>query len=213
MHSVTADATRPNFQEMSGPELARAKAADARLQQGRSARAFSLLAPAHEIELPYVDAPVRIHRRPLLEDFLVEAAKLGELVVFSAGADGYVRAVAELIDPSGGLFGGRVLTRKHCRPVDAVMVKDLSQLGRPLERVVLIDDNVASCMLQPDNAVPIRPFFGDPDDRELSSLVPLLRTLRDQADVRSTLRDTYRLQEKLLGGVRDMKAAAASMQW
>ena len=72
----------------------------------------------------------------------------------------------------------------------------------PSRRVVLVDDNVASCMLQPDNAVPVRPFFGDADDRELGSLLLLLRRLRDHSDVRTELRASYQLQEKLLSGVR-----------
>ena len=190
--------------------MARAKAADARLHQrpGQSAT----LAPAdHELELPYVDGAVRVHRRPLLHDFLLEASKLGELVLFTAAADSYAKAVGALLDESGELFGSRVLTRSHCTPLDAVFVKDLSRLGRPLERVVLIDDNIASCMLQPDNAIPVRPFFGDRSDGELGALVPLLRTLRDQADVRSRLRDTYKLQEKLLTGVRAMRGSAAKL--
>lgn len=189
--------------------MARAKAADARMHQRPGQRA-ALAPPDHELELPYVDGAVRVHRRPLLHDFLAEASKLGDLVLYSAAADSYAQAVAALLDESGELFGSRVLTRSHCTPMDAVFVKDLSRLGRPLERVVLIDDNIGSCMLQPDNAIPIRPFFGDPSDGELGALVPLLRTLRDQSDVRSRLRHTYRLQEKLLSGVRDMRGSSAA---
>ena len=101
-----------------------------------------------EIELAYLERPVRLYKRPLLDDFLIEASKLAELVVFSAAVEGYVREVASKLDPGGRLFGGRVLTRTHCTPVDAMLAKDLSRLGRPLERLILVDDNVASCMLQ-----------------------------------------------------------------
>jgi len=158
-----------------------------------------------EIELAYLERPVRLFKRPLLDDFLQEASKLAELVIFSAAVEGYVREAVSMLDPGGHLFAGRVLTRTHCTPVDAMLAKDLSLLGRPLERLVLVDDNVASCMLQPDNCVPIRPFFGDREDRELGSLLPLLRRLRDEPDVRSHLRDTFQLQAKLLGGVRGMR--------
>ena len=198
IHSTNADVDPPSFRESSGPEAARAKAAHSDLlKRGRVTPT-----PDHEFDLPYLEFPVRVYKRPLLDDFLAEASKLCELVLFSSAVDGYVRECAGLLDPDGTRFGGRLLSRVHCTPLSAVLAKDLGRLGRPLERVVLVDDNVASCMLQPDNAVPVRPFFGDADDRELGSLLLLLRRLRDHSDVRTELRASYQLQEKLLSGVR-----------
>ena len=85
VHSTTSDPDAPGFQEMSGPEIARAKAAQANLHGGIQLAA----GPAdHEINLVYVDAPVRLYKRPLLDDFLLEASKLGQLVLFSSGATG-----------------------------------------------------------------------------------------------------------------------------
>ena len=74
-----------------------------------------------------------------------------------------------------------------------------------LERVVIIDDNLGSCMLHPDNVVPIRPFLGDEDDRELGTLLPLLRTLRGRDDVRDHLRNTFRVRETMLQGLRALR--------
>ena len=44
-------------------------------------------------------------------------------------------------------------------------VKDLGRLGRDLGRVVLVDDNAWSFLLQPANGVPAAPFLGSPHDR------------------------------------------------
>jgi len=202
VHTTNADVGAPGFREASGPEVARAKAAHAELHR----KGQLLPTPDHEFELAYLEFPVRMFKRPLLDDFLDEASKLCELVLFSSAVEGYVHECAKALDPEGTRFVGRLLSRTHCSPLSAVLVKDLGRLGRPLERIVLVDDNVASCMLQPDNAVPIRPFFGDRDDRELGQLLPLLRRLHGEPDVRELLREEYHLREKLLGGVRSWKS-------
>ncbi len=201
VHCSTEDKSCTTFQELMGPEAARAKAADA----GALSRHGALVAADAEFHLPYLCEPVRLHKRPLLQDFLVEARKLCELVLFTSATDGYVEQCAPLIEPAPGTFSA-VLTRKHCTERDALYVKDLSLLGRPLERVVLLDDNPASFMLHPDNGVPILPWFGGAEDRELTALLPLLRSLQGDADVRPRLRQAYQLQEKLVDGLRTAAA-------
>jgi TFIIF-interacting CTD phosphatase-like protein len=49
-------------------------------------------------------------------------------------------------------------------------VKDLSQLGRPLHRTVLVDDQPHNALLQPSNLVPVAPYHGDADDQCAASL-------------------------------------------
>ena len=200
-----SEAESLSFMEPSGPEAAREAAAHSRLHRRHRGRG---LGPADaEIDLPYLETPFRVHKRPLLSDFLMEASN--ELVLFTA-ADGYARCVAECIDPEGAAFQGRVLTRPHCTPMDAaggVYAKDLAALGRPLERIVLMDDNLASALMHPDNVLPIQPFLGDPDDRGLGNVMPMLRTLAQVDDVREKLRGEYRVQQTLLEGVRALRAA------
>jgi Dullard-like phosphatase family protein len=207
VHCTVEESSREalSFMEPSGAEAVRAAASHAQLMN-RPNGVRSMLPPDAEIELPYLDTPLQLRKRPLLNDFLAEACKLAELVLFTAAADGYAKRVTEQIDPNGDIFGSRLLTRAQCTKADGAFVKDLSQLGRPLERLVLVDDHLASSMLQPDNLAPIRPYLGDPDDRELGALLPLLRTLHGEADVRGRLRDEFKLQEKLLDGVRAVRA-------
>jgi RNA polymerase II subunit A small phosphatase-like protein len=56
-------------------------------------------------------------------------------------------------------------------------VKDLSLLGRPLDRVAIIDNSPAAYLFQPRNAIPIRSWFHDPHDRDLLKLLKLLEPL------------------------------------
>ena len=62
-------------------------------------------------------------------------------------------------------------------------------------------------MLQPDNAVPVRPFTGEEKDHELPHVLSVLQRLRTADDVRPPLRNMYNLQATLLAHVRELKEA------
>ena len=51
-------------------------------------------------------------------------------------------------------------------------VKDLSRLGRPLQRTIIIDNSPASYYFQPENAVPVTSWFDDQNDRLLKDIIP-----------------------------------------
>lgn len=143
MHCSSDDKGAPSFQESNGPEAARAAAAQAERLRRR---------PLHreadaEFELPYLEEPVHLFKRPLLDDFLAEVSKMCDVVLFTSAAPGYVERLVPLIEPAGSPFAA-VLARAHCTSLDALYVKDLSRLGRPLERVVLVDDNPCATRLR-----------------------------------------------------------------
>jgi len=50
-------------------------------------------------------------------------------------------------------------------------IKDLSKLGRNLEKTIIIDNVKENFMLQPDNGLNISNFLGDERDNELLNLV------------------------------------------
>jgi Dullard-like phosphatase family protein len=108
-----------------------------------------------EFELPYLVAPVRVFKRPGLDDFLLEAGRVAELVLYTSAAEGYASEIVKRLDPTGGTFAG-ILTRRHCRKLQVgSYAKDLEGLGRSLERTVLVDDSTTPFMMQPDNGLPI----------------------------------------------------------
>lgn len=201
VHS-TNDDLNMSFMEPNGAEAAR-EAAEYDMRH-RTARARLPRLPDLEVELPYLMEPVQIHKRPQLDDFLLEASKMCEVVLFTSASDLYARECVRALDPAGTVFSA-VLTRDHCTFDDGLYLKDLSKLGRPLERVVCVDDHVGSCMLQPSNAVPVRPYLGEGDDRELAHVLALLQRLRNVDDVRDSLRGMYNLQEIMLGRVRRIR--------
>ncbi|KAK3003838.1 hypothetical protein RJ639_019612 [Escallonia herrerae] len=124
-------------------------------------------------------------KRPLIDEFLVLLAKKFEVVVFTAGVEQYASLVLDRVDK--GAISHR-LYRDSCREVDGKFVKDLSGLGRDLGNVVIVDDNPNSFALQPENAIPIRPFTEDLEDRELGRLIEFFEGCDGFEDMRDAVK-------------------------
>eukprot|EP00826_Nyctotherus_ovalis_P008392 TRINITY_DN12171_c0_g2_i1.p1 TRINITY_DN12171_c0_g2~~TRINITY_DN12171_c0_g2_i1.p1 ORF type:complete len:306 (-),score=38.02 TRINITY_DN12171_c0_g2_i1:160-1077(-) len=112
-------------------------------------------------------------------------SKLYELVLYTASLSMYAIPLMEKLDPNKLI--SHHLFRNHCSLLSNTFVKDLSLLGRQLERTIIIDNTPSSYMLQPDNAVSVKTWVGDPLDKELIELIPLLETLSRCKDVRKHL--------------------------
>ena len=93
-----------------------------------------------------------------------------------------------------GLISHR-LYRDSCRQVGGKLVKDLSEMGRDLEKVVIVDDNPNSYENQPDNGVPILPFVDDVRDRELEKLTRFFKACDYYEDLRIAV-NYYRCVEE-----------------
>ena len=65
--------------------------------------------------------------------------------------------------------------------------QDLSQLGRAMSDMIILDNSPASYIFHPNNAVPVSSWFNDPHDTELTDLCPFLTDLRIVDDVRAVL--------------------------
>ncbi|KAJ6250114.1 scp1-like small phosphatase 4-related [Anaeramoeba flamelloides] len=114
---------------------------------------------------------IYVQKRPYLETFLEECAKLFEVVIFTAGIKEYADQVLDHIDPENSFISHR-LYRDSCKKFEGShYVKDLSLLGRKLEKCIIIDDQPSSYHLQPENAIPIKEFLGNinPDTKDFQS--------------------------------------------
>ncbi|GMY37463.1 probable C-terminal domain small phosphatase [Fagus crenata] len=108
-------------------------------------------------------------KRPGVDQLLASLAERFEVVVFTAGLKEYASLVLDRLDTNAVI--SHRLYRDSCKEVDGKFVKDLSDLGRDMRRVVIVDDNPNAYAFQPENAIPIRPFTDDLGDRELGRLV------------------------------------------
>lgn len=120
--------------------------------------------------------------RPRLREFLDFVAPLFEVVVFTASMSVYAEQLMNQLDPQRKL-GNLRLFREHCTELRQARVKDLSLLGRPLEKVAIIDNSHVAYLFQPRNAIPIVSWFDDRNDREFERLMPMLAELAKADDV------------------------------
>lgn len=72
-----------------------------------------------------------------------------------------------------------VLSRDATRYYNGAHVKDLNNLNRDLRQVILLDDDPEAYQLNPENAIPIKPFTDgrDREDQELKDLIPFLKAM------------------------------------
>ncbi|CAM9711868.1 unnamed protein product [Ectocarpus sp. 4 AP-2014] len=64
------------------------------------------------------------------------------------------------------------------------MVKDLGIIGRPLSKVIMVDNSLDAIRYHLENGVHISSFYGDREDTDLLSTLDALKTLASAADVR-----------------------------
>lgn len=122
--------------------------------------------------------------------FLRKASEVFELAVFTASVAKYANAVLNKLDPRG-LIKHR-LFREHCVVTSSGLVKDLSQLGRKLKDVMILDNSPVCYALQPFNAVPIKTWIDDKNDKQLEELWPVLQLLSKVSDVRTHLKQVVK---------------------
>mmetsp|Transcript_7656 Transcript_7656/g.12398 ORF Transcript_7656/g.12398 Transcript_7656/m.12398 type:complete len:275 (-) Transcript_7656:22-846(-) len=129
---------------------------------------------------------VAVGLRPFVREFILEASKLFRLVIFTSGEKAYAEPIINMLDTNGVVV--QRYYRESCRIVNGMYVKDLTILGGNLQRIAIIDNHPSSYALQPNNGIPIRTWTGNPFDRELFKLLPMLEKLSAAENVQSCLR-------------------------
>ncbi|BGP31350.1 CTD phosphatase Fcp1 [Rhodotorula toruloides] len=79
-----------------------------------------------------------IKMRPGLPDFLKRVAEMYEMHVYTMGTRAYASEVCKVIDPDGGLFGGRILSRDESGSMTRKSLQRLFPCDTNM--VVIIDD-------------------------------------------------------------------------
>ncbi|KAM9447534.1 uncharacterized protein ACWYII_013036 isoform 3-T4 [Salvelinus alpinus] len=129
---------------------------------------------------------VYVLKRPNVDEYLKRMGELFECVLFTASLSKYADPVSDLLD-KWGAFQHR-LFRESCVFHQGNYVKDLSRLGRDLNKVIIVDNSPASYIFHPDNAVPVTSWFDDMADTELLDLIPFFERLSKVEDVYDILK-------------------------
>ncbi|KAL6841383.1 hypothetical protein ACP4OV_028901 [Aristida adscensionis] len=139
---------------------------------------------------------VTVFERPGLHEFLRRTSEFADLVLFTAGLEGYAKPLVDRID-SHNRFIRRLYRPSTVTTEYKEHVKDLSCLSRDFRRIVLVDNNPYSFLLQPLNGIPCVTFTaGQPvDDQLMGVIFPLLKHLSLEKDVRPALYETFHMPE------------------
>lgn len=128
-----------------------------------------------------------VKKRPHLDTFLHTVRRWYELAVWSSSDDAYAHHVVE--NALGGSSGLRfVWGRSRCtqrldeETRDYYFAKNLKKVKRKgfdLRRVLIIDDSPEKLQQNFGNHLQLRPFEGQPADRELLDVLPFLESLKE----------------------------------
>ena len=91
--------------------------------------------------------------------------KYFEIVIFTAAEEDYADIVLNELDKNNAI--NYKLYRKHTEQINGVFIKDLSNLGRDINKVVIIDNSKDNFSLQPENGLHICSFLEDQENDEL----------------------------------------------
>ena len=103
------------------------------------------------------------------EKFIKELSKYCEICIFTASTKYYADIVIDGLKYNN-LIDYR-LYRQHTTIERGINIKDLSKLGRNLEKIIIVDNIEENYQLQPNNGINISDFEGDEKDDELEYLL------------------------------------------
>jgi len=119
---------------------------------------------------------VYVLKRPGVDEFLRSMGEIYEIAIFTASVGKYADPVLDTLDKYKVIR--HRLFREACIHYKGNYVKDLSQLGRNLKHVIILDNSPASYIFHPTNAIPVTSWFNDMEDNELYELIPFLMDLK-----------------------------------
>lgn len=114
----------------------------------------------------------KVLKRPGLEAFLREILPYFEVVVYSDQLFTYVDPIMDQMDPNRMMFR---LHRADTLYVDGKHVRDLSRLGREMDKVLMVSAKPDAWAKHPENTLKLSPWKGDAGDTMLLDLIPFLK--------------------------------------
>ena len=123
---------------------------------------------------PYEENKGTIRFRPYLDSFLKKVKEKYELIVFTSGTQDYADPLEDAIEQDRKYFDAR-LYRQHTITCGKDIVKDISRIGRSLDKIIIVENMPQNYRLQKENGILIKSFYGeDIYDNALASLGTIL---------------------------------------
>ena len=121
-----------------------------------------------------------IRFRPYLDSFLQKVKEKYEIIVFTSGTKDYADPLEDAIEQEENYFDAR-LYRQHTVAYGKDIVKDISRIGRPLDKICIVENMPQNYRLQKENGILIKSFYGDDIyDTALYSLGDILMKIANE---------------------------------
>jgi len=153
-----------------------------------------------EIEHDFRVFQYYVYTRPNLKWFLEMVSKSYRLGIWSSANDKYVDEIVKLIKPTKVnlefVWGGSKCTLRRDYNLDNYIkekrLKKLKKYGNTLERMLIVDDTPEKLKSNYGNAIYVKPFEGNIEDKLLLNLYDYLESLKDVDDVRKIEKREWR---------------------
>lgn len=122
------------------------------------------------------EAGWRTAKRPGVDYFLTYLSQFYEIVIFTTQHSYTALPILEKLDPYDYSILYK-LFRESTRSVNGILKKDLTFLNRDLSKVVMLDTDPDHISLQPDSAIVVPKWKGDPRDKGLIAMIPFLESI------------------------------------
>ena len=125
--------------------------------------------------------------RPGINTFLEVIKDYYEIILFTEASEAYTELIMEAFNKNN--FFEYKFYRQHTIIIGQDFVKDLQRIGRPLDKIIIIDNIAQNFRMQKNNGILIKPFYGeDQNDQALIDLIPILINIaKDNIDTRNGL--------------------------
>ena len=118
--------------------------------------------------------------------FLEQVGKYYELIVFTAATQEYVDLLIDAIEENNLYFEHRFY-RQHTVIIGNDFVKYLNRIGRPIDKVIIVDNIPQNFRLQKENGINLKAFWGEDvhDDNALEEFrIILINIAKEGGDLR-----------------------------
>ena len=114
--------------------------------------------------------------RPYCFEFLNELNHFYEIITFTAGTKEYADNILNQLDINDNIIKYR-LYRQHTTIMGFSSYKDLSNLGRDLSKIIIIDNLKENFKMQPNNGIFIKTWTSDVNDTQFKDLLIILKDI------------------------------------
>lgn len=132
--------------------------------------------------------------RPGAREFLEKMSRYFEIVIFTASHSCYANSILNVLDPQHKYITARIYRDSCFEATGNICVKDLRIFAnRDLKDLVIVDNAFYSFGFQPENGIPILPYYREhSEDEELKLLEVFLLRIKDADDIRVEISNYFR---------------------